>query len=76
MTTTRALLILATLTASSGLGRATVQEPTLRDKQQAACYEDAMRLCGSFVPDEAKVTACMLARIKQVSPGCRIYFPK
>ena len=76
MTVTRAMLTLVVLAASAVPGRAVVQEPTLRDKQQAACYEDAMRLCGAFVPDEEKVTACMLTKQKQVSPGCRVFFPK
>lgn len=50
--------------------------PTLRDQEQAACYNDAMRLCGDFVPDEAKITACMTEKKSQVGPACLKFFGK
>ncbi len=43
---------------------------SLRDRQQAACYDDAQRLCGQFVPDVSKVTACMKTKRSQVGPKC------
>jgi len=36
-----------------------------------ACTPDAMRLCSEFIPDVPKVTACMQAKRKQLSPECR-----
>jgi hypothetical protein len=48
--------------------------PTLRDQQQAACYNDAQKLCGDFIPDIDKVTACMVSKQSQVSAGCAKYF--
>jgi hypothetical protein len=36
-----------------------------------ACTPDAMRLCSEFVPDEAKVTACMHRKYAQIGPECR-----
>ena len=45
-------------------------EPTLRDRQQAACYGDVQRLCGSAMPDIDKVTACMKDKRPKVSAKC------
>jgi hypothetical protein len=36
-----------------------------------ACTPDAMRLCSEFIPDVAKVTACMASKRSQLSPACR-----
>jgi hypothetical protein len=43
-------------------------------EQQQACSPDAFRLCGDAIPDVGRVTACMMARRAQLSPGCRVYF--
>ena len=43
-------------------------------EQQAACSDDAFRLCGADIPDVDRVTACMVRRQDQLSPGCRVYF--
>ena len=43
-------------------------------EQQQACTPDAFRLCGDAIPDVNRVTACMIARKAQLSPGCRVYF--
>ncbi len=40
-------------------------------EQQQACQGDAFRLCGEFVPDVAKITACMAKKRSQLSPACR-----
>ncbi len=42
-----------------------------QDARQA-CTPDAMRLCSAFIPDEARVKSCMLARRAQLSPECRL----
>lgn len=55
--------------------RADTHEPTLRDKQQAACYNDVMKYCAEFVPDVDRVTACMAPKRKLVSPGCAAFYP-
>ena len=39
---------------------------------QQACTPDAMRLCSEFIPDVAKITACMKAKHAQLSAACRI----
>lgn len=43
-------------------------------EQQQACTGDAFRLCGSDIPDVDRVTACMVSRKEQLSPGCRVFF--
>ena len=43
-------------------------------EQQQACTPDAMRLCGAYIPDVDRITACMIQRKSQLSPECRRYF--
>ena len=41
-------------------------------EQRAACQGDAMRLCGQFVPDVERITACIVANRRYVSRPCRL----
>ena len=43
-------------------------------EQEQACTGDAFRLCSSEIPDVNRVTACMVAKKAQLSPGCRAHF--
>jgi hypothetical protein len=43
-------------------------------EQQQACMGDALQLCGEYVPDVDRVTACMIRNRSRLSPGCRVYF--
>ncbi|MFZ0766051.1 hypothetical protein [Bradyrhizobium sp.] len=43
-------------------------------EQQQACMGDAFRLCSYEIPDVSRVTACMVSRQTELSPGCRVYF--
>jgi hypothetical protein len=64
-------LIAATLLAASmWSGAVSAYTP----EQQQACTPDAMRLCGAYVPDVDRITACMIQNKSQLSPGCRVYF--
>jgi hypothetical protein len=38
---------------------------------QQACTPDVMRLCNEFVPDVAKITACMNRKRALVSQTCK-----
>jgi len=40
-------------------------------QQQQACTPDAMRLCGEFIPDVTKISACMARKRSSLSPACR-----
>jgi hypothetical protein len=42
--------------------------------EEQACSGDAFRLCSSDIPDVDRVTACMVRKQSQLSPGCRVYF--
>lgn len=37
---------------------------------EQACTPDAMRLCSEFIPDRAKITACMMRRRRDISQPC------
>jgi len=56
------------VSASSSSAFAYTQE------QQQACTPDAMRLCGNFIPDVDRITACMIQNKSQLSPECRQFF--
>ena len=43
-------------------------------EQQQACTGDAMQLCGEFVPDVDRITACMIKNRIRLSPPCRAVF--
>lgn len=38
------------------------------------CTNDAFRLCSSVIPDVDRVTACMVSKRDQLSPGCKVFF--
>lgn len=67
----RACLMLAMVLSASLLPSAA---HAYTPEQQQACTPDAFRLCGDAIPDVDRVTACMIARKSQLSPGCRVYF--
>ena len=43
----------------------------VEDETREACKPDAYRLCAAFIPDVERITECMSAKIKEVSPECR-----
>jgi hypothetical protein len=43
-------------------------------EQEQACTPDAMRLCGNYIPDVDRITACMIANKSQLSAECRRFF--
>ena len=43
-------------------------------QQQQLCTGDAMRLCGQYIPDVDRITACMTERYSQLSDGCKSVF--
>jgi hypothetical protein len=64
-------LMLATALSVSMLptaGRAYTPE------EQAACSDDAFRLCSADIPDVDRVTVCMVRNKAQLSPRCRAFF--
>jgi len=51
-----------------------LSQSDLRSKQQAACEDDAYRLCPDEIPDEALVASCLARRKAELSPECRAMF--
>ena len=67
----RCKLLAATVLALSALTSASF---AYTPEQQQMCQGDAMRLCGEFIPDVDRITACMIAKKSQLSEGCRAVF--
>lgn len=38
---------------------------------QQACMNDAMTICGQFIPDRDRVGACLYSNRTRISPACR-----
>jgi len=50
-------------------------QPSQGTKQQRMdCADDARMVCGRFIPDVARITACMETNRRQLSPQCRRHF--
>jgi len=43
-------------------------------EQEQMCSGDAMRLCGEFIPNVDRITACMIQKYSQLSDGCKAVF--
>jgi hypothetical protein len=64
------LLIATTL----ALGMLTSVSQAYTQEQEQMCAGDAMRLCGSEIPDVDRVTACMIQKRASLSDGCKAVF--
>ena len=64
-------LMLATVLSASMLPTA---GHAYTPEEQAACSDDAFRLCSADIPDVDRITACMIRNRDQLTPGCRVYF--
>ncbi len=45
-----------------------------RAQQQAACEDDAYRLCPDAIPDEARIISCLARHKASLSPACGAQF--
>jgi hypothetical protein len=72
------LALLSTAVATTAAVAQDSQSPRYQRNQQYeqqnqdACMNDAMTICGQFVPDREKVAACLLSNKRRISPACRI----
>ena len=46
------------------------------DEQVTACTPDVMRLCADAIPDQGRITKCMIQKKKQISAACMMVFKK
>jgi hypothetical protein len=60
--------------AAIGTGTVPILAHAYTAEQQQLCSDDAMRLCGEFVPDVDRITACMRKQFSQLSKGCKSVF--
>lgn len=45
---------------------------SLSEQQEATdCQSDALRLCGPYIPDHAKIRACLVTYKAYLNPACR-----
>lgn len=42
--------------------------------QQSACIGDAFRLCSAYIPNAARIEACLESNKRQLSPRCYAQF--
>lgn len=63
--------LLMALSVAIPASAATASKEQLRQQAQALCSDDAMRLCGDVVADEAQASACMKTHRAQLSPQCQ-----
>ena len=61
-----ALLVVATIAPAAAY----------TDEQVSVCTPDVMRLCLDAVPDESRITKCMIQKKKQISAKCMIVMRK
>ncbi len=52
-------------------GLLTVGAAAQTAEEQQACMDDAFRLCSAFIPDRARVTACMVQNKSRLGAACR-----
>jgi hypothetical protein len=64
---------ISTIIALSALCLAFAPLGAKADEQsdQQACMNDALTICGQFVPDRDKVGACLYSNRSRISPACR-----
>jgi hypothetical protein len=59
------LLLLSFIIHASGAGAYQGNQD-----EQVACTPDVLRLCTQFIPDEAKIVACLNRHSHKLSSGC------
>jgi hypothetical protein len=72
----RQIILCAAVPASLALAAVFAPSPAAAytEQQRAACEGDAMRLCSEHVPNVDRITACMRAKQRHLSAGCRAVF--
>jgi hypothetical protein len=46
------------------------------DRERRACTPDVFRLCGEFIPDAGRITACLQRNLNLLNPECRAVFTR
>jgi hypothetical protein len=56
------------------LGMLTTACYAYTQQEQQMCTGDAMRLCGEYIPNVDRITACMVSKHDHLSEGCKAVF--
>ena len=68
-------LALSAIVFATETGWAQRAQPSQGTRQQRMdCADDARFVCSRFIPDVERITACMQANKRQLSPQCRRHF--
>lgn len=65
-----------TLVLAASVSAASTASFAYSAEAQQMCTSDAFRLCGSEIPNIAKITACMRSHRANLSTGCRAVMDK
>ena len=68
------LRIAAALSVLAAFSNPSVAQQQGTAEEREACTPDAFRLCGAFIPDADKITACLKSNRSQLSPACKVVF--
>jgi hypothetical protein len=63
---TRTMIAFASLTVAIASGSVFAEE-----SGQQACMQDAMSVCGAYIPDRERVATCLISNRARISPACR-----
>jgi hypothetical protein len=55
-----------------GVASLFVVAPSYAQDDHYACMNDAMTVCGRYIPDRESVARCLMANRNRVSPACRV----
>jgi hypothetical protein len=69
-----AVLLAMTVASDTGWAARSRQPADGTLQQRKDCADDARMVCGRFIPDVARITQCMTANKRQLSPQCRRHF--
>jgi hypothetical protein len=64
-------IVVAMLLVSLMAGATSATEQGTED-QRRACTPDVFRHCSEFIPDPDRITVCLRAKVRNLSPDCRV----
>ena len=41
-------------------------------QERRACTPDVLKHCNAFIPDAERIEACLRAKLRELSPDCRV----
>lgn len=53
-----------------------INQDSVRQKAEQACYNNVMKFCNDDVPDETKIAACLGRNKAKLDPDCRTIYDR